>query len=95
MAWDIFENWDAKDTANTISGVGAFASASGKYEKDKQKNKILADQLNYEKSKDALAEAKSTQAQSNYDDAFNYVPTVVDQKKKKKDDPLNTSVATV
>ncbi len=72
--------WDSKDTALAIQGFGSLASAWGQYETDKKKNKLLENQLNYEKEKDALALAKMDTAQGNLDDAFAQSPL----KKKKK-----------
>lgn len=89
----MFDNWDSKDTAMTIQGVGSLASAWGDYETNKKKNKLLQERLNYEKQKDTLANEKMALAQSNFDDAFANVD-ILAKKKKKKDPLLNEATDT-
>ncbi|MBE0498570.1 MAG: hypothetical protein IBX43_04935 [Campylobacterales bacterium] len=85
--------WDSKDTALSIQGIGTLASAWGKYETDKTRNKLLKEQLDYEKQKDSLANAKTDMAQKNYDDAFLPTPDMT-KKKKKADGTLDLSTDT-
>ena len=73
--------WDSKDTALTIQGVGSLASAWGQYETGKEKNKLLKSQLQYEKDKDKIANAKMDTAQSNLEDAWEN--STLNKKKKK------------
>ena len=77
--------WDSKDTALTLQGVGALASAWGQYKTNKKRNQLLADQFNYAKKQDALALSKQNKAQSNLDNAFSYSDLNPNKKKKKKD----------
>ena len=76
--------WDSKDTALSIQGIGTIASAWGKYETDKTRNKLLKEQLDFEKARDVRANTRMDMAQKNYDDAF--LPTPEMAKKKKKAD---------
>ncbi len=80
---DLFDNWDAKDTSLAISAVGNLASAWGQYKTDKERNKLLEKQFNYEVEKDKLANEKMAKAQENYDNAFD-ASLIIDPKKKKK-----------
>ena len=80
--------WDSKDTALAIQGFGSLASAWGQYETDKKRNKLLQNQLNYEKEKDTLALAKMDAAQTNLDDAFSASLL----KKKKKVDEFGNEI---
>ena len=75
--------WDSNDTALTVSGIGSMLGAWGTYKSNK-------DALEYEKSKDAKAEARDAlamakvdEAQLNLEDAFD-TSALTPKKKKKK-----------
>lgn len=92
MAWydgiaDAFSGWDAKDWGTVMQGAGTLAGAWGQYESDKSRNKLIQDQLAYEKQKDALANSKLDKAQASLDDAFS--SSLLNPKKKKATDPLS------
>jgi hypothetical protein len=86
----MFDNWDAKDTGLAMQGFGSLASAWGSYETDKQRNKLLKEQLDYEKSKDALANERLNMAQSELDDAFMDSDLFGKKKKKTTDSTVDT-----
>ena len=77
--------WDSKDTALTIQGLGSLAGAWGQYETDKQRNKLIKEEMDYKKSLDARAMAKEDLAQANYDNAFSVSSFNINKKKKKYD----------
>lgn len=92
MAWydgvaDAFSGWDANDWGTVMQGAGTLAGAWGQYESDKAKNKLIREQLDYEKQKDALANQKLDKAQSALDNAFEN--SLLNPKKKKPTDPLS------
>lgn len=70
---------------SVVKGVGSLASAWGAYEMGQNRTKLLKDQLNYEKSKDAFAMSQLDKRQNNIDDAFG----VSEKKKKRKKDGAN------
>ena len=74
--------WNNRDTALTIQGVGALAGAWGQYKTDKQKNKLIAREIENDEKREALALANATKAQANLDDAF--ATSDFNVKKKKK-----------
>ena len=76
--------WTNQDTALALQGIGAFADAWGSYETDKQKNKLLKEQFDYEKQKDMTYNAKMDSAQQNLEDAFS--SSSLAPKKKKNPD---------
>lgn len=75
----LFGSVDSKDIALGIQGVGSIAGAWGQYYSDRKRNELLADQIAYEKSKDALVLSKLDERQKIIDDAFGT------KKKKKKE----------
>lgn len=87
----------AADVGSIMQGAGALAGAWGNFEADKQRNKFLQEQMNYEKKKDQYAQGKLDKAQASLDDAFDN--SVLNPNKKKKNpattditDPLAVSV---
>ena len=75
--------WTTRDTALTIGGVGSLASAWGQYKTDKERNKLIEKQMDYDKKQDDIAHAKDDKAQANLDDAFTNSDFNVKKKKKK------------
>lgn len=84
--------WDNKDTALTIQGLGSLASAWGQYETDKQRNKLIKEEMDYRKSLDTRALAKEDLAQANLDDAFASSDFNINKKKKKKYDAAGNEI---
>ena len=66
-----------------IQGLGALAGAWGQYESSKKQAKAEKEKLDYMKSRDALADSKSDQAQANLNDAFENSTLNANKKKKK------------
>jgi hypothetical protein len=64
-----------------LSGIGSLAGAWGQYNSNKKQNEMIKAQFNYEKQKDALANARATEDRQALKDAF-ATPT----KKKKNAD---------
>lgn len=83
--------WDSKDTAMTISGLGSLASAWGSYETNKKRNDLLDKQLTQQQTMINDAKGKNTQTQSGFDDAFADSDFANMKKKKKTQDPLDTT----
>ncbi len=74
------------DWGNVAKGAGALAGAWGAYETGKEQNKILRENLAYEKSKDAITANKQSLAQNELNNALVdvYGKDEEDKKKKKK-----------
>lgn len=55
---------------SALQGIGSLAGAWGQYESGKESNKLKKQQLEYEKSKDVLANSKLDAQQKSWDDAW-------------------------
>ena len=75
---DMFDGFTKSDVGGLLGGVGALTGAWGTYTNNKKQTKLLTDQLNYEKQKDALANTRFTEDRAALKDAFATTP------KKKK-----------
>lgn len=53
-----------------LEGIGTLAGAWGQYEIGKQQNKLIKDQLKYQKQKDALALEKLKKREDDINQAF-------------------------
>jgi hypothetical protein len=53
-----------------LEGIGTLAGAWGQYELGKAQNKLIKEQLNYQKQKDALALKKLAEREDAINDAF-------------------------
>lgn len=58
------------DWGGLLQGVGSLAGAWGQYENGKETSKLKKQQLEYEMSKDTLANAKLDSQQKSWDDAW-------------------------
>lgn len=68
MDWSsAFSNINIGDT---LQGIGSIAGAWGQYENGKESSKLKKKQLEYEMSKDTLANAKLDSQQKSWDDAW-------------------------
>ena len=72
--------FDFAGIGSIVSGVGSLAGAWGAYESGQERTKLLKNQLDYEKSKDAFVMAQFNKRQETIDDAFG-----VNAKKKKRE----------
>lgn len=61
-----------------LEGIGTLAGAWGQYELGKAQNKLIKDQLKYQKDKDALALKKLAEREDAIDQAFGSVKQTSD-----------------
>lgn len=76
------------DIGSTLKGIGSLAGAWGNYESGKAQNKMLKEQFDYAKKRDALVLAKLDERQDVINDAFG----ATTNKSNLMDNPFNTSV---
>jgi len=81
-----------KDYALIINGIGSLAGAFGQYKTDKERNKLIKEELEYKKSLDTDAINKQNKAQKNLDDAFSESDFNIKNKKKKNLDALGNEI---
>lgn len=83
-------------TGLALQGLGAVAGAWGQYESGKKQAEIENKKLEYQMGRDALADGKAEQAQSNLENAFlNSDMTQNKKKKKTTDTPLLNEIQPV
>lgn len=65
-----FSNITMGDVGLGLQGIGTIASAWGTYENMKARNKLIQDQINYQKAKDALVQKKLDDREKTIAEAF-------------------------
>lgn len=64
--------YNMSDVGLGLQGLGSLAGAWGAYEMGRQRNNLIKDQLNYQKQRDALLDAKLEERDDAIRTAFGY-----------------------